>query len=144
MPAADPPRLLAHLPAGDRWAVAAAWWAWAVSSAYLVNTQGPMAGSTSWAPIIAVAVTGVAACAVFLGVGVVARRSGLAGGGCAAVVVAAAWVLAPTVVDRHQSFVDPPDRTATCSGWQFAHYPPDTSDAAGLEYCIGVEHPVTH
>lgn len=140
MHVAEPPRPLVHLPAGIA-AIAAAWWTGAVSWAYLVNTEGPMGDATRWAPIVAVAVTGIAACAVFVAIGAVTRRSRVAGVGCAVVVIAAAWVLAPVVVDRHQSFVDRPDRTATCSGWQFAHYPPDTSDGTELEYCVGVEHP---
>jgi hypothetical protein len=141
MHVAEPPRPLVRLPAWVA-AVAVAWWTGAVSWAYLVNTEGPMGDATGWAPIVAVAVTGVAACAVFVAIGAVTRRSRVAGVGCAVVVIAAAWVLAPVVVDRHQSFVDRPDRTATCSGWQFAHYPPDTSDGTELEYCVGVEHPV--
>ena len=141
MHVAEPPRPLVRLPAWVA-AVAAAWWTGAVSWAYLVNTEGPMGDTTGWAPIVAVATTVVAACAVFVAIRAVTRRGTVAGLGCAVVVIAAALVLAPVVVDRHQSFVDRPDRTATCSGWKFAHYPPDTSDGTELEYCVGVEHPV--
>jgi hypothetical protein len=57
-------------------------------------------------------------------------------------VVTVAWVLAPTVVERsHGGVVSRTYRTATCSGWQFDHYPPGTSDVAELVYCVGVEHP---
>ena len=40
------------------------------------------------------------------------------------------------------SFVERPDRIATCGGWEFAHYPPGQSDGSVLDYCIGLEHPV--
>ena len=138
---ADPPRALRRVPAGIA-AAAAAWWTGTVSWAYLVNTQGPMGEAALGATIVAVAATVLAACAVFVGTSALTRRSTVAGVGCAVVVVAAAAVLAPTVVNRHQSFVYSEDRTATCTGWQFDHYPPGTSDAAGLEYCVGVERPV--
>ena len=64
------------------------------------------------ATVVALAATVLAACAVFVGTSALTRRSTVAGVGCAVVVVAAAAVLAPTVVNRHQSFVDSEDRTA--------------------------------
>ena len=138
---APAPRALRRLPAVIA-AAAAAWWTGTVSLAYLVNTQGPMGEAGLGAVIAALAATVLAACAVFAGTSALTRRSTVAGIGCAVVVVAAAAVLAPTVVDRHHSFVDRPDRTATCTGWQFDHYPPGTSDAPELVYCVGVERPV--
>lgn len=141
MQVAEPPRPLVHLPASIA-AIASAWWTLAVSRTYLVNTEGPMGAATSWAPIVVLAVTVVATCAVFVVIGAVTRRGWVTAAGCAIVMVAAAWVLAPVVVDQHQSFVDRPDRTATCSGWQFVHYPPGTSDGTELVYCVGVEHQV--
>ena len=141
MQVAESPRPFDHLPAAIG-AVAAAWWTLAVSWTYLVNTEGPMGDATSWAPVVSLAATGVMAWAVWVAIGRVARRGRLVAAGCALVVVAAVWVLAPVVVDDHESFVDRPDRTATCSGWQFTYYPPDTSDADRLDYCVGVERPV--
>ena len=141
MDPADPLRALRRLLAGIA-AVAAAWWTGTVLLAFLVNTAGPMGSAALLAAIVAVVGTVLVAGAVLVGTTAVARRSIGAGVGCAVAVVVAAWVLAPMVVDRHQSFVDPPDRTATCSGWEFDHYPPGTSDASELVYCVGVEHPV--
>ena len=123
-------------------AVAAAWWTGSVSWKLLVNTEGPMRDATGWAPIVALAVMGGTAYGVFVATRALARRSRVAGVGCAVVVVAIAWVLAPVVVDRHRSFVVRPGLTATCSGWQFSSYPPGTSDADEVVYCVGVEHPV--
>ncbi len=123
-------------------ALAAAWWTGSVASAYLVNVYGPMSDAVTWAPVVVVAATLLVAVAALLTVRWVARRAAVLGACCAVAVVAAAWVLAPVVVDEGESFVEVPDRTATCTGWSFEHYPPQTSDADSLEYCVGVEHPV--
>lgn len=123
-------------------ALAAVVLAWPVLSTYLVNTEGPMGDATRWAPIVAAALTVVVGSCAFLVTGAAARWHLLAGVTVVAVVGVAAWVLMPTVVDEHESFVSTPNRTASCTGWQFRHYPPETFDASALDYCVGFEEPV--
>jgi hypothetical protein len=108
----------------------------------LVNIHGPLSDMRQAA--LLVAFVAAALCAVlFYGVGRALLRAGpaLAIGYLAATAVGAV-VLAPTVCDTHESWVDTPNRRCTCQGWSFEYYPPGVFDGASSDYCVGLEQPV--
>jgi hypothetical protein len=61
----------------------------------------------------------------------------LAGG-----LVGLAVVAFPVQVDRHESFVERPNERSSCAGVTFTSYPPGTSDAPSVVYCVGLESPL--
>jgi len=108
---------------------------------FLVNLYGPFGEHPRLGLLVALAVALVVGAVVGLVCRSVARRSVpalvvLAGG-----LVALAVVAFPVQVDRHESFVERPNERSSCAGVTFRHYPPDTSDAASVTYCVGLEQP---
>ena len=107
----------------------------------LVNLYGPFGEDALLGLLAALAAAVVVGAAVGLACARVARRSVpalvvLVGG-----LVALAVVAFPVQVDRHESFVERPNERSSCAGVTFRHYPPDTSDAASVTYCVGLEQP---
>jgi hypothetical protein len=106
----------------------------------LNNTYGPLADHESagrWAPLGCGAAAGLLAVVVTVWV---ARRSAAAVLTLCAVAAAAGWVLFPQPIDVSESWVPRPNERYACTGWEFRHYPPGTSDGSATTYCIGLEH----
>jgi hypothetical protein len=57
-------------------------------------------------------------------------------------VLAVGVVAWPTPVDRTDSFVDVPDREATCRGWEVDYHPSGVMDGSTTHYCVGLTRPV--
>ena len=53
------------------------------------------------------------------------------------------WLLYPTSCDKHESFVDVPNRTCSCLGPTLAYYPQGVYDGTEVDYCIGLERPTS-
>lgn len=49
------------------------------------------------------------------------------------------WSLYPVSCDRHESFVDRPNKTCRCVGAPVRYYPQGVYDGTEVEYCIGLE-----
>ena len=55
------------------------------------------------------------------------------------VVCSLGWLLYPTSCDRHESFLDRPNKTCDCIGATIAYYPEGVYDGTEVEYCVGLE-----
>ena len=108
----------------------------------LVNLEGPLGEHARLGLLASLAAAAVVGVLVASATYAVARRStwGLVAlvGGLAALAV----VAYPTRVDRHESFVERPNERSSCRGFEFLHYPPNTSDANDDVYCVGLESPL--
>jgi hypothetical protein len=107
-----------------------------------VNLEGPFGEHAVVGLLVSLAVAVAAGVLVTVATYAVARRStwGLVAtvGGLAAVAI----VAFPTRIDRHESFVEQPNERSSCRGFEFLHYPPNTSDANDDVYCVGLESPL--
>lgn len=106
---------------------------------WLVNDLGPFEGRAGLGLLVSLLLGVLAG----LGVGVLARtvlaRSRVGFVVLVVALAAAAVVLFPTRIDRHESFVEQPNERSSCTGVTFRHYPPDTMDASSTVYCVGME-----
>jgi len=107
----------------------------------LVNLYGPFSEHSRLGLLAALAVALVVGVAVGLVGRSMARHSIPALVVLVAGLVALAVVAFPVQVDRHESFVERPNERSSCAGVTFRHYPPGTSDAASVTYCVGLEQP---
>lgn len=106
---------------------------------WLVNTLGPFddrQGLGVLATFVLAALAGV-----LLGVvsRAVRRRGRVEFGVLVVALAAGAFVLFPTRVDRHESFVERPNERSACTGVTFGHYPPGMADGSSTLYCVGFE-----
>ena len=108
----------------------------------LVNIYGPFGQHALLGMLAALAVAVLAGSAVGLGAAWVARRSLVALMVLVAGLAALTVVAFPVQVDRHESFVERPNERSSCVGVTFTSYPPDTSDAPSVVYCVGLESPL--
>ncbi len=49
------------------------------------------------------------------------------------------WLLYPVSCDTHESFLDRPNKTCSCTGVTMSYYPEGVYDGTEIEYCIGLE-----
>lgn len=105
----------------------------------LVNAEGPLGDHGRVGLLVAVVLALVVGAVVGLLADVTGRRSRLGLGVLVASLAAAGFVLFPTPVDRHESFVERPNERSACTGLTFRHYPPGTMDASSTVYCVGLE-----
>lgn len=112
--------------------------AWPIAALLLDNTLGPF--PTDSPRPLAPLVVGLVGAVVGYGLGYgalwLSRTVALL---TLVAYVVAGFVLFPTKVDSHESFVDTPNRRSECRGWQFSHYPPGVFDGTSRVYCVGLE-----
>ena len=49
------------------------------------------------------------------------------------------WLVYPVGCDRHESYLDRPNKTCSCIGATMSYYPEGVYDGTEVEYCIGLE-----
>jgi hypothetical protein len=121
----------------------AAWFGVTTASLlYLVNSYGPLGEHRDAGTFVGLVAGVVAGSVVFTATWWVARRSRLLLAAALSVLAVGGWVLMPAQVDVSESWVPQVNARSTCAGWSFRHYPPGTSDANTVVYCVGLEHPI--
>ena len=118
----------------------ALWFAATVGLLYFDNFDGPLRDSSHLVRTIAGLGCGLLSGAtVFAFTWWIARRSLVLLVVLVGAVCVSAWVLLPRQIDVSESWVPQSNPRWTCTGWTFDYYPPDTYDASGITYCVGLE-----
>ena len=116
------------------------WVAAASGLLYFDNYYGPLRNYPHLLGTIAGLCCGLlSGAAVFAFTWWIARRSRVLLIVLVGAVCVSAWVLLPRQIDVSESFMPQSNPRWTCTGWSFLHYPPDTSDANEITYCVGLE-----
>jgi hypothetical protein len=107
---------------------------------YFDNLYGPLGEHPGVrGPLAGLGCGALAGATAFTAVWLAGRRSGVLSVVLVVGVCASGWVLWPRQIDVSESWVPQRNPRWACTGWSFAHYPPDTSDADATTYCVGLE-----